>query len=310
MYARLRVTAKQPLHGRMPGEEFAVVMGHDGSPLNGLWRKRMNDTRMYGDGAGGIEIIEQSDEPPEGLAVIGEDGPIVVERKPEAPAARPALPTPVVDLRPLIERIERLERRPLAQNWAPVIDDALKRITALERRPEPQPVVIEQAAKPQTLAGTSFRDLLNRAEAEQDEIAPMVARIHALEDQIATLMQPPALPPPRAVTRTEAVNSIVRAARERLLDIVSGHVLYEVCVLALHDNANAATLLKALADDTAAYANAIVEHREGAGVELRGSEWERTVRIIAARDHGIDAINAADDVQAAMEQALAAIGGV
>lgn len=320
MYARLRLL--QPLHGRQPGEEFAVRLGVDGSPQNGLWRKRMNDEERWKVGA--LEIVEMTETAPEGIQIIGENGPEeapippppapivqpqVIVREVKVPA--PALPP--VDLRPLTARVEVLERRPLAQDWSRAFAAIEERVAGVERAMAHQ-AAAAQPPQQATLAGTSLRELLNRAADEQDDLAPLLDRIAALEDQLAAMQRPPALPAPRLLSRSEAIATVNKAARERLLDIVSGHVLYELALLAGTSEANAvaASLLKIMADDTARLADAVIRRREGVPGDPAGSEWDQTVRIIAARDHAVSAINDADDgaVSAIMTAALAEIEGV
>lgn len=213
------------------------------------------------------------------------------------------------------------KRKPLVRDWTTAIQAIEQRLAVVERRPELSLIVKEIEGRlaevehsslpafvqePQAPVG-SWRDAA--AAIDSDPTEELFSRIEAIESQLAALLKREA-PASRPPTRHEAISTVWRQARWRLLDIISGHILYEVCVLTLNDNAKAASLLKLLTDDTLAYAKEIVERREGSAIELRGSEWERTVRIVAARDRGIDAINSADDVQAAMEQALAAIGGI
>jgi hypothetical protein len=40
---RLRVAGSVPIHGKKPGEDFAVPIDDDGVPLSLLWRKRLAD---------------------------------------------------------------------------------------------------------------------------------------------------------------------------------------------------------------------------------------------------------------------------
>lgn len=312
MYYRVQIL--QPTHGRVPGEILAIKAA-DGHIGNVLWRKRILDEERYDVGA--IRILDKTEEAPADVAVIDENGTVI---PPTAPAAAPAAPAPIApppapafDPAPLLARIDVLERRKqvpdLTEAAQKIINDLIgvhdalanheQRIIALEHSNTGQP----QAASP----SGSWRDILNNADGGSN-IADLVSRIQNLEDKFDS---PAPLPPDQQ--RQAAIARVNSAVRARLLDTVSGEIIYQLAMLSSNGNAKATLLLQRVRQDVAAYAGEIIAKREG-GEAVGGSEWDAAVSLIIARDKWAKAVGDAADamidgtLQSAISE-IAAIGG-
>lgn len=220
-----------------------------------------------------------------------------------------------IDLAPISNRLAVVEARP---DLMPAVRSIEDRIAGLEDNSLP---AIAQTPVAPVASPASWRDAAAAIDHDPTEelaerIADLERRHDAMADAVSRMGAAPQQEqaPPSNPSRADAIAAVVKAARERLLDIASGHVLYELALLAGTKEANAvaASLLKILDDDTAGVAEAIIRHREGMPGDPTGSEWEQTVRIVAARDRAVDEIRKADDGAAAsiMTAALAEIEGV
>lgn len=72
MYLQLKITGSTPLHNRLPGEEFYLRCDANGSPINSLWAKRINEERNQGVGA--IQVLNLVDRLPDGEAAAEDAG--------------------------------------------------------------------------------------------------------------------------------------------------------------------------------------------------------------------------------------------
>lgn len=316
MYLRLQNVGKQAIHGRLPGEVFAVLANEDGSVVNHLFRKRVMDEER--DGVGALAILERTEDAPTDCVIIDGNGTAIIpqQRPPQSVDARPAPPPPADpglrdDLNQLAARVAALEKRPVPPDLTVavkrviddqtavrgVLDDFMRRLVAIEdaaTSPAPAP-----AAAP---AGYSWKDVL--ANAGGDDI---VARIEHLEDKLA---DPAPLTPQQQ--RQAAADRIRGAVRSRLLDMVSGEIVHQLAMLAAHQDATAKALLQSVRPDVDAFAAEIVAKREGVDGAREGSEWDTTVKLISARDRWLKALAAAADaaIDQTVSSALAEIGGI
>lgn len=49
-YLHLKITGTQPMHGRLPGEEFYVMCDGSERPVNALWAKRLAEEQQHNSG--------------------------------------------------------------------------------------------------------------------------------------------------------------------------------------------------------------------------------------------------------------------
>lgn len=311
------VEVRQPTHGRLPGEILAIK-ATDGQIGNVLWRKRILDEERYDVGA--LKVLDKTDEAPDGLVVIDENGAAIAPpakpvqtfapiKSDPPPPVQPAQPP--FDASPLIARIEALEKRKQAPDLTDavhkVLNDLLGVHDALDNH-ERRIVELEHAHPQQqsapAMAG-SWRDILSNAE-NDNGLADLVARVQQLEDKTA---EPDPLPVPQQ--REAAKARIIGAVRGRLLDAVSGEIQHQLAMLSVNGNAKATLLLQKVRQDVSAYANEIIERREGNDTAA-GSEWEAAVNLVIARDKWVKAVGDASDVtiDATLKNALAEIGGI
>lgn len=60
---RLKITGAVPIHGKNPGDEFAVPTDEDGVIIPQLWRKRVTD-EASGSPPGIVAVIDKQIAPP------------------------------------------------------------------------------------------------------------------------------------------------------------------------------------------------------------------------------------------------------
>jgi hypothetical protein len=56
----LKITAKVPIHGQRPGDVFSIEADAEGTPLDLVWRKRLDDERKFKIGA--VEVVSAASE--------------------------------------------------------------------------------------------------------------------------------------------------------------------------------------------------------------------------------------------------------
>ena len=290
----------------MPGEVFAVKTTEDGQIGNALWRKRVDDERRYGVGV--IQILEMLDDTPIGVTVIDESGAALAPSEPAPRVVQPPQPPPrpSFDFDAILRRVANLESRSIPADLSdPVrrlgstVTNHGERITALERRPAPAPVQVASSPQP-----GSWKALL--ANADDDPIADLVARIQHVEDRF----EAPELPPSQR--REKAIASVRSAVRDRLLDMSANEVLYQMAMLARNGNVPASLMLERVRSDVPEYAGEIIARREGTDMSRAGSEWETAVYLVIAREKWVKAIRDASDggIQAVTGEALAEINAI